>query len=124
MKRGDELDFIDYLIGVHQGDSLVFVLFSLVIQAAIHTFDMVSVDKCTGTELKFFPDQHNDNLAGRLTGQCLVKGTPFSFWRSIYVDDGAFIFSSWKDVAIISNFLHFRLECFELKMHIGAEGSK
>ena len=56
VKKGDEMSFIDYLIGVHQGDNLAPVLFSLVFQAAMHMFDVVSADKFTATEFKFFPD--------------------------------------------------------------------
>ena len=124
VNKGDEMSLIDYLISVHQDDNLAPVLFSLVFQAAMHTFDVVSADKFTATEFKFFPDQKNGNPAGRLTGQRPAKGTPVSFWRSIYVGDGAFIFSSWEDASTISDLLHSHLERFGLEMHVRAEGSK
>ena len=80
VKKGDEMSFIDYLIGVHQGDNLAPVLFSLVFQAAMHTFNMVSADKFTAIEFKFFPNRKNGNPVSRLTGQHPAKGTIFSFW--------------------------------------------
>jgi hypothetical protein len=55
-----------------------------------------------------------------------TKGTPFSFWKSYYVDDAAFIFLNRQDLQTASSLIttHFRRFGLTEAMHIPAPGKK
>ena len=78
---------IPYTIGVHQGDNLTPILFSLFFQAAVESLPATWENEHSINIPKFrwFPKDK-----GRLRKQGKAKGVEFKFWKSLYVDDGAF----------------------------------
>jgi hypothetical protein len=85
--------------GVKQGDNLAPVLFIFVIHAVSNTLDKKW--DFTTPDFRWFPDtQVGSKPRGQLRGtNHSNKGTMFSFFKSYYVDDTAFIFSAAEKIA-------------------------
>mmetsp|Transcript_43406 Transcript_43406/g.84765 ORF Transcript_43406/g.84765 Transcript_43406/m.84765 type:complete len:239 (-) Transcript_43406:2917-3633(-) len=49
-------------------------------------------------------------------------GTPFNFYRSLYADDGAFLFASRRDIEQAAPVIFRVLKAFSLTMHVGRNG--
>jgi hypothetical protein len=95
--------------GVKQGDNLAPVLFIFVIHAVSN-----SLDKRWELEipdLRGYPDTQAGKPRGQLRGtNHSNKGTKFSFFKSYYVDDTAFVLLSRGEVVTASKLIvsHFR----------------
>jgi hypothetical protein len=48
-----------------------------------------------------------------------TKGTPFSFWKSYYVNDAAFIFLNRQDLQTASSLITTHFQRFGLTVHCG-----
>jgi exonuclease III len=102
-------------VGVKQGDSLAPVLFSLYFQACMEVLD---------EEWKFekanFHYKMDDVLMSRKhnTKQFDV----FSFYRSLYADDGAFLLTSRADLDEAVPAIFSVMKAFGLTMHVGRNG--
>ena len=125
-KKGKESVSIEYLTGVHQGDNLAPLLFILVFQAAMESLEETEEMKTIQIPTyKMFPDTAKGKPRGRLIGQnTQAKGTEFSHWISLYVDDSAFILPTRDDAIKTSNLVLKHLKKFGLQMHTGSETKK
>jgi hypothetical protein len=52
-----------------------------------------------------------------------TKGTPFSFWKSYYVDDAAFIFLNRQDLQTASSLITTHFQRFGLTVHCGGHST-
>ena len=67
----------------------------------------------------------NGNKSGRLTGQSpKAKGTLFDLFYFLYVDDGAMLFESRKDLIEGTRLIMEHFGRFGLEMHIGRNGKR
>eukprot|EP00957_Ditylum_brightwellii_P188411 14343036-Ditylum_brightwellii.AAC.1 len=81
---------ISYTIGVHQGSNLAMLLFNIFSQAALDSLE--SVCGIPIPKFQYFPTAKSGKPRGRLRGQAIAHKKEFSFEKSLYVDDSAFLF--------------------------------
>mgnify|MGYP003333642019 FL=1 len=112
---------IPYTIGVHQGDNLAPILFNIFFQAAIDTLSSQwTTHQIQKPTFKWFPSERQ----GRLRNQNVTAiGQSFEMWKSLYVDDGAFLFTSRQELEKGGNIIYKHFLKFGLTMHIGKDGS-
>eukprot|EP00559_Dactyliosolen_fragilissimus_P001762 CAMPEP_0184862080 /NCGR_PEP_ID=MMETSP0580-20130426/6610_1 /TAXON_ID=1118495 /ORGANISM="Dactyliosolen fragilissimus" /LENGTH=561 /DNA_ID=CAMNT_0027359803 /DNA_START=327 /DNA_END=2009 /DNA_ORIENTATION=+ len=112
---------IPYTIGVHQGDNLAPILFNIFFQAAVESLDSQwEENNIPKPEFRW----HRSEKRGRLRRQnSTAIGTPFSMWRSLYVDDGAFLFNNKEDLSKGANIIFKQFKKFGLTMHVGSDGT-
>ena len=117
-------EFIN-VVGVKQGDNLAPVLFLFVMQAAMETLDNVWREhNITTPSFSWQPEVEDEPNAGTLTGQKPKRtGSLFDFWRSLYADDGAFIYASSKDMIQGISLLHAHFKRFGMLMHTGTRAT-
>jgi hypothetical protein len=114
--------------GVKQGDNLGPILFIFVMQAVASTlnpkwrFDQPS--------FKEYGILNNDGVPQNqlCATSPLKEGNPFTFWKSFYVDDTAFILLNRRDLTEASKLVSSHFRRFGLTIHTGSrsanEGSK
>ena len=126
LKKGNETTTIEYLTGVHQGDNLAPLLFVLVFQAAMESLQLSpECEEISKPQYKYFPNTKADKPRGRLTSQNpSAKGTAFTHWLSLYVDDSAFILPTREDATKTANLTLNHLKRFGLQMHTGSIDKK
>lgn len=90
LKVGEADVTFDATIGVKQGDNMAPVLFLFYIQAAIE-----KMDRDWPVDRPEFLFKMDSTVTGR---PYTAKGARFSFWTSLYADDGGFIFNSRSDL--------------------------
>ena len=94
MKVGEEEIEINGTVGVKQGDNLGPILFILLVQAVAPTLDkkwnFATPDFRKHPLKKDGNIAHNPSLKRKVPKN--TAGTPFSFWKSYYVDNTAYIF--------------------------------
>ena len=117
--KGDETSFLEYIIGVHQGDNLAPLLFVLIFQGCMESLDAIRGDLLPPLPFKFFSDTKKGSPKGRLTGQRPASGTDFLFSKSIYVDDKALLAASRHQAEEDTLFLRSHLLRWGLTMHTG-----
>jgi hypothetical protein len=109
--------------GVKQGDNLGPILFIFMIQAVSTT-----LDKKWDFETPDFRwhgmktngrHKWNPNL-GKGTSTA-TEGTPFSFWKSYYVDDAAFLFLNRENIVRASKLIMSHFKRFGLTVHSGSK---
>ena len=117
---GEATSSIPYIIGVHQGDNLAPILFNLFFQAAVESLAATweSDHSITTPKFRWFPKDK-----GRLRKQGKAKGVEFEFWKSLYVDDGAFLFENRRDLEKGANATYLHFKRLGLTMHTGSDGS-
>ena len=117
-------EFIN-VVGVKQGDNLAPVLFLFVMQAAMETLDNVWREhNITTPSFSWQPEVEDEPNAGTLTGQNPKRtGSLFDFWRSLYADDGAFIYASREDMIQGTSLLHAHFKRFGMLMHTGTRAT-
>ena len=70
------------------------------------------------------PEVEDEPNAGTLTGQNPKRtGSLFDFWRSLYADDGAFIYASREDMIQGTSLLHAHFKRFGMLMHTGTRAT-
>ena len=108
-------------VGVKQGNNLAPILFLFVMQAAMDTLEVVwKENKIETPEFMWAPDDEDGTANGTVTGQKTnIRGSLFNFWRSLYADDGAFIFCNRDDMVKGMSLLHIHFKRFGLLMHVG-----
>ena len=113
-------EFIN-VVGVKQGDNLAPVLFLFVMQAAMETLHSVWRDHNISTpSFTWQPEDDTGTDNSTLTSQHPNRpGTPFDFWRSLYADDGAFIYASRDEMIRGTSLLHTHFKRFGMLMHTG-----
>eukprot|EP00957_Ditylum_brightwellii_P016302 1226068-Ditylum_brightwellii.AAC.1 len=117
---GKASETILYTIGVHQGDNLAPLLFNLFFQAALESLEHFWQTECFPIlQFCWFPTCKNGRIKGRLHRQGKAKGKSFGFDKSLYVDDGAFLFNSRADLEQGANLIFPHFKRFGLLMHIG-----
>jgi len=106
-------------VGVKQGGNLAPVLFLFVMQAAMETLHSVWRDHNISTpSFTWQPEDDTGTDNSTLTSQNPNRpGTPFDFWRSLYADDGAFIYASWDEMIQGTSLLHTHFKRFRMLMH-------
>jgi exonuclease III len=107
--------------GVKQGDNLGPILFIFMIQAVSTTldkkWDFETPDlrwhgmKADGSH------KWNPNLGKGTSTK--TEGTPFSFWKSYYVDDAAFLFLNRENIERASKLIMKHFKRFGLTVHSG-----
>ena len=118
---GKEKQKIIGTVGVKQGDNLGPILFIILVQAVSQTLD---------THWKFnTPDfrMHGYNQEGNIKYnpdmmkkvRYQKKGTPFTHFKSYYVDDAAFIFLNRKDIEEGAKLIKLHFSRFGLTVHCG-----
>ena len=71
------------------------------------------------------PDRDDGTINGTITGQHTHRtSTIFQFFRSLYADDIAFMFSSRDNMINGMNLLHLHLQSFGLLMHVSTRKTK
>jgi hypothetical protein len=107
---GDNLEQFLSTSGVKQGDNLAPILFIFVIHAVSNSLDKKW--EFTTPDFRWYPDtQVGSKPRGQLRGtKHSNKGTMFSFFKSYFVDDTAFILLSRGEVVAASKLIvtHFR----------------
>ena len=70
IEKGEEVSFVDYLIGVHQGDNLASLLFVVVFMAAMQTLEHTCIEQSAFQIPIFnlFPRTASESNKGRLKG--------------------------------------------------------
>jgi len=122
---GEAEERIPYTIGVHQGDNLAPLLFLLFFQAAIDSLKKEwEKEQIKCPEFKRFPDTQKGVPRGRLRGQGKANGKIFDFWKSLYADDGAFLFETRNDLEKGAKLIYTHFRRFGLQMHIGENGKE
>jgi hypothetical protein len=116
-------------VGVRQGDNMAPVLFLFLMSAIAETLEIewknASISVCTvgsviGTELA----NGGGKLHGHLPKDYLSRSlTAVEILRCLYVNDGAFIFTTRADLTKGLDLIYKHFACFGLEMHIGREGS-
>ena len=111
-------------IGVHQCDNLAPLLFNIFFQAALESLEKVwTSNGLTKPSFRWFPTAKSGKLRGRLLRQKQAAGQPFSFEKSLYVDDGAFLFDDRNALQTGAKLIFSHFRRFGLKMHIGTDGT-
>jgi len=105
LKLGKVTCEIDYKSGVQQGDKMTPILFLYVMQAAIKT--LPSRLTCNKLNFKYFPIQKNNSKVqySHLSLQPkpkTTKGNPFQVDNLLYIDDGAFLLETLKELTTAS----------------------
>ena len=121
MKVGDEEVEIEGTVGVKQGDNLGPILFILLIQAVASTLDK----KWTFDTPNFRKHalkkndsiKYNPSLKKKVSKSTL--GMAFSFWKSYFVDDAAYVFLSRKVIEDTSKLIKSYFTRFGLNVHCG-----
>ena len=95
---GKEKESIPYTVGVKQGDNMAPVLFLFLMQAMAETLEAEWIlHNIETTEYRYHKE--TKVIKGRLCGQDpKAKGVTFSLFKILYVDDGAFMFTSKNDM--------------------------
>ena len=126
LKIGKEKQDIPYTVGVKQGDNMAPVLFLFLMQAMAETLEAEWLKE--GIKIpEFRYHKETKCVKGRMRAQSTkAKGTAFSLFKILYVDDGAFMFESKKDMVRGANVVKAHFARFGLIMHHGTEkaGSK
>jgi exonuclease III len=120
IKVGKEERTIPYSVGVKQGDNMAPVLFLFLMQAMAEALEK----EWTASEIDIPQFRHFEKVnGGRLLGQdWKAKGKLLELYYLLYVDDGAFIFTSRRDMIKASRIIHQTMARFGLIMHIGRDG--
>jgi hypothetical protein len=128
LRVGEKLEQSLSTSGVKQGDNLTPILFIFVIHAVSNSLDKKW--DFTTPDFRWYPDtQAGRKPRGQLRGTKHVnKGTKFSFFKSCYVDDTAFILLSRGELVAASKLIVSHFRRFRLTIHTGSkrkdDGSK
>jgi hypothetical protein len=121
MKVAGKKKLFESTCGVKQGDNLGPILFIFMIQAVSTTldkkWDFETPDLCWHGMKADGSHKHNPSL-GKGTNTN-TEGTPFSFWKSYYVDDAAFLFLNRENIERASRLIMKHFKRFGLTMHSG-----
>ena len=125
IKIGSEKTEIPQTIGVRQGDNLSPVLFLFLMSAFAEALESQWSEKGIH-QAEFSRVSTNDvgNCTGQLLGHELSKmgfkdGIIFKVMQILYLDDGAFVFSSREDLITGVTLINSLFKKFGLEMHIG-----
>jgi hypothetical protein len=124
LQVGKEKRLVPYTVGVQQGDNMAPVLFLFVMQAFSDSLKerLSNANVDDGIEFKYFK---TTTTRGRLLNQNYkAKGTDFKLRDLLYVDDGAFFFTTKEALQGGSEIIKEHFETFGLKMHFGQNGSE
>ena len=113
LKLRSALKNVPYEAGVQQGNNMAHILFLFMMQAVMQTLEKSLPSKL---EYRFFP-----NDKGCLLGQRTQSaGAPFNHFSLLFIDDGAFICKSRKEIEDAAQTIHDHLTKFGLQMHISS----
>eukprot|EP00978_Attheya_sp_CCMP212_P040944 scaffold229102_cov58-Attheya_sp.AAC.1 len=115
---------IPYTVGVKQGNAMAPVLFLFLIQAFAETLEEEWED--ADIDIPTFNYHENrEKPIGRLVGKrSQSKGSLLLLNNLLYVDDGAFIFTSRPDMEKAASIIFEHFAKLGLIMHIGTGGKK
>jgi hypothetical protein len=123
LRVGEKLEQFLSTSGVKQGDNLAPVLFICVIHAVSNSLDKKW--EFTTPDFRWFPNTQGGKPRGQLRGtNHNNKGTMFSFFKSYYVDDTAFILLSRGEVIAASKLIVSHFRRFGLTIHTGSKRKK
>ena len=121
MSVGEEEVEIEGSVGVKQGDNLGPILFIYLIQAVATTMDkkwtFATPDFRRHGSKKDGQVKYNPSLGKKVSIK--TAGEKFSFWKSFYVDDAAFLFLSRKDIEEGAKLIQPHFARFGLTVHCG-----
>ena len=94
-------------------------------QAAIETLEAVwSQHNIEAPSFSWDPDSDDGSINGTITDQPTHRiGTILQFFRLLYANDGAFMFSNRDDMMNGMSLLHLHFQQFGLLMHVGTRAS-
>eukprot|EP00957_Ditylum_brightwellii_P170180 12954799-Ditylum_brightwellii.AAC.1 len=111
-------------IGVYQGDDLAPLLFNIFFQAALDLLESIWEENLLPLpKFRFFSNAKSGAPRGRLREQSIWIGKEFSFEKSLYVDDGAFLFESRQQLQRGATLIFMHFQYFGLQMHVGSDGT-
>jgi hypothetical protein len=120
LRVGDKLEQFLSNSGVKQRDNLAPVLFIFVIHAVSNSLDKKW--EFETPDLRWFPDTQAGKPRGQLRGtNHSNKGAEFSFFKSYFVDDTAFILLSRKELVTASKLIVSYFRRFGLTIHTGVK---
>ena len=107
---------------------MALILFLYVMQAAIETLQ--SRLTCNKLNFKYFPIQKKQlkspiqlSLASTRTTKT-TKGNPFQVDNLLYIDNGACLFETLKELTTVSQIIYYHFMKFGLQMHVGMKKQK
>ena len=109
IKIGKENEFIPATVGVKQGDNLGPILFIIFINAVITTIDdnwqNIKIPKVRHHGFKPNSNilKYNPDMKKKI--RHTTKGITFTYNKSLYIDDAAFLFLSRKDLELGSKII-------------------
>ena len=112
--------------GVKQGDNLAPVLFLFVVQAVMDTMEKnwpVKQPELFRCPSQFDPKERKLKRKGSLTRRMTKDLIPLHHSKSLYADDGAFIFLSKEDLIEGTKFIRDSFSSFGLKVHLGTRAT-
>jgi len=124
MSVGKEKRKVEYGAGIQQDDNMAPPLFLFPMQAAIETFEKLTTQP--KLEFRYHPfTQNPTKQKGRFQGQEMKwEGKKCLIDNLLYVDDGAFAYSSKQELEKGTQQLHDHLAKFGLQLHVGLENTK
>jgi len=128
LRIGKEKATFGSTCGVKQGDNLAPILFIMFMNCVAESLD--DLWDFEQPNLQYVPDDADGNSRGRLTSMPVntKEGERFSFFKSYYVDDAAFILLNREDAIRATKLIVSHFKRFGLTVHTGSrslgEGSK
>jgi hypothetical protein len=121
IKVGKEKREIEYTSGVQQGDNMAGILFLFVIQAATETYVPIQMPEEESIEFRYFKIQREEKKQrGKLVGQNTTsKGEKLHINNSLYMDDGAFLFTTLQALQTNAQEIFNHFAKFGLLVHVG-----
>ena len=112
---------IPFTVGVKQGDSIAPVLFLFLMMAFAESLDL-NWKKKKLQKLVFQRYSNSPREKGQITGHLprnFSKGSLFELFCLLYIDDGAFTFTSRRELIKGANLIRKQFLQFGLEMHVG-----
>ena len=112
---------IPFQVGIRQGDSVSPLLFLFLMMTFAETVK-AEWEKNSTQKIEFKRQRYPPQYTGQITSypaKNISQGTLFNIFCMLYVDNGAFVFTSRVDIDTGSYLVYKKNSQFGLQMHIG-----